>query len=115
MPISDDDISELKDILADNRRNYPSDQKQRRLVKEPTDHTRVMVPVAASSNRRRFHLYADGEPACGGSVDGQTDYRPWPKVVAMDWMQKCKFCYRHYDVERGLDEDVEMRFGEPGE
>lgn len=109
MPITDDEIDQLKAALAENKRN-DSGVHRRRPIQDPTDHTRVMVPIAASSNKRAFHAYADGEPACGGTRE--TDYRPWPKVVALEWMDKCDFCYRDIDVRRGLDEDVEIRFGE---
>lgn len=115
MPLKKDEIAELKGFLADNRENHPSGQDTLGLVNEPTDHTRVMVPKASSSNRRKFHLYADGEPACGGSTRCDVeDYRPWPKIVAIEWMKPCNVCYNHYDVKRGLDEDVELEYGEPG-
>lgn len=106
MPLSEDEVAKLTAALNDNRKVVTEETgNTTRAIKEVTDHRKVMVATRASSSQRAYHAYADNEPACGGRHG--SDYRWWPKAVAVEWMGPCSFCYDNLDPSIGLEESSE--------
>lgn len=105
MPLTNDEIKQLKALLSENRGPTEKGGRQR-IVREPTDESKALVLTGASNNDRSYHAYADGEPACGGKEDGE--YIEWDMDEADEWHKPCGFCFpeRRDDVDADEGDDA---------